>query len=184
MYNPFIIGKQIYLRHPMEEDALGRWHEWFSDEETTKYMSDRYWPNSKESQLGFYKSLLTDKTRLALSVVIKSNDEHVGVISLSGINMVHRYADIALVIGEKKHNNGPIATETFALMLKVAFVRLNMLNVKSAYSRVNKNSEALHRLFKFKKVGVYEELLRINGHAEDMVVEVLNNKRWFQRNPQ
>ena len=42
MDNPYIIGKQIYLRHPTEEDALGKWHEWFSDEELTKHMNDRY----------------------------------------------------------------------------------------------------------------------------------------------
>jgi len=184
MYNPYIIGKQIYLRHPTEEDALGKWHEWFSDEELTKHMNDRYWPNSKDSQLEYYKSLLNNKSRLALSVVNKSNDEHVGVISLSGINWVHRYAEIAMVIGEKKYMKGPVATESFALMLKVAFVRLNLLNLKSAYSKANKNSEVLHRLFKFKPVGIYEELLCIDGHLEDMVVEVLNNKLWFQRNSQ
>jgi [ribosomal protein S5]-alanine N-acetyltransferase len=163
---------------------LGKWYEWFSDEELTKYMSDRYWPNSKESQLEFYNSLINNKSRLALSVVIKSNDEHVGVISLSGINWVHRYADIALLIGEKKYNKGPVATEAFALMLKVAFVRLNLLNVISAYCKSNKKSEALHRLFKFKQIGVYEKFLCINGVSDDMILEVLNNKLWFQRNPQ
>ena len=58
MYNPYIVGKQIYLRHPTEDDVQGKWHEWFSDEKITKYMSDRFWPNSKEAQLEFYKSLI------------------------------------------------------------------------------------------------------------------------------
>jgi len=37
MYNPYIKGKHVYLRHPTEEDAIGAWHEWFSDEEIVKY---------------------------------------------------------------------------------------------------------------------------------------------------
>ena len=184
MYNPYIVGKQIYLRHPTEEDVLGKWHEWFSDEAITKYMSDRFWPNSKEAQIDYYKSLLKNKDRLALSIVDKSNDEHIGIISLSGINWVHRYAEIALVIGEKKYSKGPVAAESFALMLKVAFVRLNLLNVKSAYFISNKNSEALHKVFKFKQVGIYENLLWLDGHLDSLVVEMLDKKSWIKRNVQ
>mgnify|MGYP000190897343 FL=1 len=58
MINPYVVGEHIYLRYPTEEDASGRWYEWFSDEETTKYLVDRYWPNSIESQLVFLKSLI------------------------------------------------------------------------------------------------------------------------------
>ena len=62
MYNPYAIGKQIYLRHPTEADVEGKWHDWFSDEETAKIMVDRFWPNTKEAQLEFYKSLnITEK---------------------------------------------------------------------------------------------------------------------------
>ena len=183
MYNPYMVGKQIYLRHPMEEDVQGKWHEWFSDEEITKFMSDRFWPNSKEAQLEFYKSLINNKDRLVLVIVNKSNEENVGVVGLSGINWVHRYADIALVIGEKEYRKGPVAAEAFALMLKVAFVRLNLLNVKSAYAISNKNSKALHRLFKFRKVGIYENLLWIDRQLDSLVVEILDKESWFKRNP-
>ena len=57
MKNAYIIGKQIYLRHPTEDDLNGNWYEWFSDEETTKFLESRFWPNSRESQLAFYNSL-------------------------------------------------------------------------------------------------------------------------------
>jgi len=182
MYNPYKIGKRIYLRHPTEEDVEGKWHEWFSDEEITKYIIDRFWPNSKEAQLEFFKSLINSRDRLALSIVEKSNDEHIGIISLSGINWVSHFADIALVIGEKKYSKGPVAVEAFSLMLEVAFLRLNLLNVKSAYSVSNKKSEALHRLFKFNKVGSYHNLLWLDGRLDSLVVEVLDRESWLKRN--
>ena len=69
-------GKKIYLRHPIEEDVQGKWHEWFSDEETTKFLDARFWPNSKEMQLAFYNSLQNDKNKLVLSIVLKTNDKH------------------------------------------------------------------------------------------------------------
>ena len=182
MYNPYAVGKQIYFRHPTEVDVEGKWHEWFSDEETAKAMVDRFWPNTKEAQLEFYKSLLNSRDRLALSIINKSNDEHIGIISLSSINWVHSYADISLVLGEKEYRKGSIAAEAFSMMLKVAFIRLNLKNVKSAYNALNKESEALHRLMKFNKVGVYRKLACIDGNDVDVIVEMLDRKSWLKRN--
>ena len=54
----------------------------------------RFWPNSIESQKIFYDSLHNDRNKLVLSIVLKSNDKHIGVISLACINWVHRYADL------------------------------------------------------------------------------------------
>jgi len=41
MYNPYIVGKHIYLRHPTEADVVGGWHEWFSDERPDPSTLDR-----------------------------------------------------------------------------------------------------------------------------------------------
>ena len=182
MYNPYRTGKFIYLRHPTEEDARGKWHEWFSDEETTKYLSDRFWPNSKEAQVEFYYSLLKNRNCIVLSVVKKIKDEHIGVVSLNKINWIHRYADISIVIGEKEYRTSPYATEAFALLIKIAFLQLNLLNLKSAYAKSNKGSEALHKLFKFKKVGNYQKLLCIDGKYDDLVLETLDRESWIKRN--
>ena len=80
MLNPYISGKSVYLRHPTEEDALGKWHEWFSDEETTKYIVDQYWPNSVDGQLAHYRTLAEetirgDRRQLVLSVVTTKEDQ-------------------------------------------------------------------------------------------------------------
>ncbi len=183
MYNEYIGGKSVYLRHPNNDDVTGKWHEWLSDWETTMYMSDRFWPNCKESQMDFYDSILLDKSRLVLSAVLKSNEKHIGVVSLSGINWVHQYADVAILIGEKEYRSGSIAAEIFSLILKVAFLKFNLRNVKSAYCSSNKGSQALHRMFKFKSVGSYEELLVVNGKSEALNVEILSKESWVSRNP-
>lgn len=181
MYNAYIVGKHVYLRHPTEEDALGNWHEWFSDEQTTKYLVERFWPNSKEAQLEFFRSL-EDRNRLVLSIVTKANDRHIGVVSLSSIHWVHRYADVAIVIGDKNFHKGSYAVEAFALVLKVAFLRLNLRTIKSYYVKSNRASKTIHTLFHFFKVGEYKNLLHIDGHDEDLVVSMLARKDWLKRN--
>lgn len=182
MYNPYMVGKQIYLRHPIEEDVQGKWHEWFSDEEITKFLDARFWPNSKEMQLAFYNSLQNDKNKLVLSIVLKSNDKHIGVISLSNINWVHRYADIGIVIGEKEYNKGLYATEAYAMILKIAFLRLNLLNLRAGYCKSNQSSGAILKLFKFKTAGIYENMMLIDGQKEDVVLTYLDRQSWLKRN--
>lgn len=178
MINPYIAGEHVYLRHPTEEDVSGRWYEWFSDEETTKYLVDRYWPNSIEAQLELFKSLTRDNNRLVLSIVDRSKDVHIGVLGLSSINWIHRYAEGSIIIGEDSYRKMPYTTETTDLMHKITFLRLNLLNLKSAYASSNEGAEALQQLFKYTKVGVYKKLLLIDGHADDLIVGVLNRGSW------
>ncbi len=73
MYTPYIIGKNIYLRSPIEEDVNGKWHEWFSDPEVTKYLLSRYLPNSKEKQHHFFHSISSSKEKLVFSIIEKKN---------------------------------------------------------------------------------------------------------------
>ena len=185
MYNPYMIGKLVYLRHPTEEDALGRWHEWFSDEETTKYLAgaglERVWPNTKERQLDFLKSL-EDKNRLVLSIVTIEDDKFIGVVSLSSINWIHRYADPAIVIGEKEYHKGAYAIDAMNLIHKVAFIRLNLKIVRSSHAKSSEASRNMDRLFNYTKVGEYKNLLYIDGHYDDVVVGMLDRETWLKRN--
>ena len=184
MINPYMISKNIYFRSPLEEDVDGRWYEWFSDEETTKMLDTRFWPNSKKEQLEFYNSLHNDKTKLVLSIVTKSDNQHMGVISLGNINWVHRYADIGIIIGEKEFNNGVYASEAYAMILSIAFLRLNLLNVRAAYCESNKSSSALLKMFKFKVAGVFKNLVTIDGKDDNMVFVYLDRQSWLKRNLQ
>ena len=131
MYNPYIVGKNVYLRHPTEEDVKGDWHEWFSDEETTKYLIVRYWPNSIEQQLDFYSSLKDNRNRMVLSIVSKEDDSHIGVLGINNINWVQRYAEGSIVIGSKAHRKAQFTIEATDLLHRVAFQRLNLLNLLS-----------------------------------------------------
>jgi len=181
MYNPYMIGKHVYLRHPTEEDALGRWHEWFSDEETVKYLANRFWPNTKEAQLDFLKEV-EDRNRLALSIVTIKDDKHIGIVSLSAINWVHRYADPAIVIGEKEYRKHVYTIDAYNMILKIAFIRLNLRIVRSCRGKSNKASEYLERLFNYTTVGEYPKLLYIDGQYEDEVVGMLDKESWLKRN--
>jgi len=182
MYNPYTIGTHVYLRHPTQADAEGAWHEWLSDEETTRWLGLRHWPNSVERQREFYQSCLRGEDRLVLSIVDIATDKHIGVCNLSGINWVHRYCDLAIIIGDVEFRKGPHVLEALSLLLKVAFLRLNMRIVKSSFAASNDASQAIHDIFRFKEVGRLPGLLWDRGRYVDNVIAMLERGDWMKRN--
>jgi RimJ/RimL family protein N-acetyltransferase len=182
MYNPYQVGKNIYLRHPTEDDVQGRWHEWFSDEETTRYMPERYWPNSIEKQNEFYKKVISNKERLVLSIVDIKDDKHIGVCNLSFINFVHGFCEIAFAIGEKEFRKGSYAFESVSLLLKIAFFRLNLRVVRSNYIESNEFTRNIQKVMHFKEIGKIKDWFWINGKYEGLIIEVLHRDDWLKRN--
>ena len=185
MKNLYMAGEHVYLRHPTEEDALGKWHEWFSDEDTTKYNADQYWPNTVENQLALYKSLTDNSTsdsrnKLVLSVVTIKDDLHIGVVGLTRINWVHRYADIIIIIGDKDHRKMPYSLEAHELTHSVAFLRLNLLHLRSFYAATNEGAAALQNMLRYKKIGVYPEFMVIDGKWVDLVTGLLKKDDYLE----
>lgn len=182
MNNPYAVGTHVYLRHPTRADAEGPWHEWLSDDETTRWLSQRYWPNSVERQVEFLESCRRGEDRLVLSIVDVATDRHIGVCNLSSISWVHRYCDLAIVIGDREFRKGPHMLEAVSLLLKVAFLRLNMRIVKSSFASSNDASKTIHDVFRFKEVGRLEGLLWDRGQYVDNVIAMLRREDWMRRN--
>jgi len=182
MYNPYAIGTHIYLRHPTMADVEGVWHEWMSDEETTRWLNLRYWPNCIENQKEFYESSRLSKNRMVLSIVDIESNKHIGICNLSNINWVHHYCDVAVIIGNKNFRKGPYMLEAFSQLLQIAFLRLNLRIVKSVFAETNDASKAIHDVFHFKEVGRLEELLWDRGKYVDSVIVMLKRDDWMNRN--
>lgn len=123
----FLEGMTVYLRSPdLEKDVLnGRWFAWFNDKQVTKYLGQGAYPNTRAKQIEFVEGLKHDKTRVVLCIIVKSTQQHIGVISLNNIDLLNRKAEISIVMGENRY---PVeaALESMALMTEYGFERLNL----------------------------------------------------------
>ncbi len=182
MNNPYAIGSKVYLRAPTIEDAEGGWYEWFSDPETTKFLIDRYMPNTREAQIEFFQSLSHSKNRAVFSICRVDNDEHIGVCGLSAISWFHRHGDISYVIGKKQTDNSPIIIEVMRLLLSVSFNRLNMANLGSSHVGSNPITPLINKVFGFKVIGTLEKYIVCQGKREDLVISQLSKEDWISRN--
>jgi|LauGreSuBDMM15SN_2_FD.fasta_scaffold272806_1 RimJ/RimL family protein N-acetyltransferase len=178
MKNPYIVGKLCYLRTPEEDDANSHWYEWFSDPIITKFLLDRFWPNSKNEQLNFIRNLIGSREKLVLLICDSSSDSILGVCALSNINWPQRYADFSIVMSKLPNIDPRVALEGSTMLLSSAFNRLNLLNIRAATVSSNLPSLTLTKLLGFKQVGIFPNLFKIDGQFSDLIYSHLNIESW------
>ncbi|MFA7347167.1 MAG: GNAT family protein [Desulfurivibrionaceae bacterium] len=124
----FIQGKNVILKALSEDDVTNSgWHGWFNDAETTRFMQQRYFPNTMHKQLKhFQDTILGTPNKIQLGILPKGEKQIVGVTSLDNIDFLNRKADISIIIGEKKFLGRGLGTEAIKLLLGHAFGRLNL----------------------------------------------------------
>src|SRR4030042_3787654 len=103
MKDCFIKGKKIYLRLFKESD-IRKWYKWFNDEEATCWMDKRRFPNTPEKQKEFLKRINNSDTDIQLAIINRKNDVLIGTVGLHKIDIVHRNADISIIIGERTYH--------------------------------------------------------------------------------
>lgn len=183
MINPYAVGTLCYLRVPEELDAESNWYEWFSEPSVTKFLPERYWPNTRINQLNFIKKLVNDKSRLVLLICNLDSNSPIGVVSLSQINFIHRYSGFTFVVPPRINGNSRITFEASTLMLDVAFYKLNLLNVKTFTASSNAASLSMQKLLGFKEVGIFSDIYNIDSEPNDEICMQLNVSDWAKRRP-
>lgn len=169
MRHPFLIGRRIYLRRIERGDLEGKYFQWLNDQEVTRWMQNGIFPNSMESMEQYYESQATSRTNIIFAIVLKDCDRHIGNIGLHNIHNVFRSAEIGIVIGEKDCWGQGIATEAISLLVRHAFLRMNLNRLSSG--AVLKNPGSIRA---FEKAGyVREGLLRQAYYCEGTYVDCI-----------
>jgi RimJ/RimL family protein N-acetyltransferase len=151
-YKKFIEGKLIYLREVKISDCNEVYYRWMNDPDVTAYTESRFYPHSLEDLSEYVANINKDKNNVFLAIVLRKDNRHIGNIKIGPINWIHRFADVALIIGEKKCWGKGYATEAIRLVSDYAFNKLNLHKLTSGCYDVNKGSAKC-----FQKAGFYIE---------------------------
>lgn len=156
----FLEGDKIVLRTLMPSDIKERYLSWLNDPVICQYLEVGIFPTTMDELRKFYEQISVSKTDVFLAIVVKKNRKHIGNIKLGGINWVHGFANLGIVIGEKEYWAKGIGQEACRLMLEYAFHRLNLHKVTlgvwanhfpaiRAYKKIGFQEEGrLRRMFK------------------------------------
>lgn len=97
-----IEGKKVYLRRVKHSDVGPEYLSWLTEPEVNQYLERRFETHTIDSLHTFVDSMAQSKDSLFLAIIHKETGTHVGNIKLGPINFNHGYAEMGILVGNKK----------------------------------------------------------------------------------
>jgi RimJ/RimL family protein N-acetyltransferase len=180
----FIKGNNIFLKILTENDVSDSgWFSWFNDEETTRFLQHRYFPNTIENQRTFYQQNIKNTTnKIQLGIVPHSYDSIVGVVSLSNIDFLNRKAEFGIIIGESSFRGKGIGKEATSLILSHGFKKLNLNKIWLGVHSEHKQAIKCYERTGFKIDGILrDEIAESNTFYNTVNMSILA-REYFSEN--
>jgi RimJ/RimL family protein N-acetyltransferase len=178
LQNPFIVGERIYLRplEPAQDNHL--YATWLNDQDIRRYFS--VYPTSdtrgKERIDNLYKSF----GHIIFGVVQKSDNRLIGLVGLKDINMLNQTAEFYVIVGDRSIWGKGYGTEATKLMLRYAFLELNLNRVQTQDMEENVGGWRADEKAGFIYEGTLREaILRFGRHHNVRMYSILR-KEFFE----
>jgi [ribosomal protein S5]-alanine N-acetyltransferase len=159
--------KRIYVRSLKMQDVTGNYKKWLNDQDVCKYNSHGIFPTSKKNLEEYVKSLKVDNSKIVWAIIDKSNDNHLGNISLQSIDYINRTAEFAIIIGEKEYWGKGYASEAAELIARHGFKKLNLNRIYCGTASTNLGMQKLALKMKMKLEGRRRQDLFLEGKYVD-----------------
>ena len=166
----YLIERKIYLRPLTRKDINQKYLSWLNDPDVTRYIESGIFPTTKKALKDFYERVNKSKTDVIFAIATKKDNIHIGNIKLGNINWIHRYADLGIMIGEKKYWGKGYGQEACRLLLKYAFEVLNLNKVILGVYATHKQAIRIYQKVGFKIEGRVKKLLNFKGKYTDKIV--------------
>jgi RimJ/RimL family protein N-acetyltransferase len=170
-FDIFLSGETIDLCVPSDENwVLEQWYRWFNNAETTRYLSQGVYPNTKNAQRKFFENL-DDSKRIAFLIKPKNLDYYIGVASLSSIDLVSRQCDFAMVIGKKIERPDSLffGMEAKCLLTEHAFETVGLERINSTQAIDLIAWQRWQILFGYQMEGLLRKKFRKGMNAHDVI---------------
>ena len=166
----FIDGEKVALRPLCEKDINDTYLSWLNDGEVTKYLETGTFPVTADELQKFYAAISKSKTDVLFAIIDKSTKAHIGNIKLGGINWVHRFADLGIMIGNKISWHKGFGQEACRLLLKYAFENLNLNKVTLGVYGNHAPAVRAYEKVGFKIEGRITNFLNFEGQYVDKII--------------
>lgn len=171
-------GERLYLR-PLEISDLEVCQVWINDPEIRPYLS-RSFPTDRMAQQAWIEGQDRGACRadIALALVLRDGDRHIGNMGLHKIDWVHRSADTGTLIGEKDCWGQGYGTEAKRLMLEYAFNVLGLNRLSSRVLASNPRSLACQLRCGYVEEGRIRQAMFKDGQWIDEILLGLLAEEW------
>ena len=163
----FLSDETVALRPLKIEDAEGRYLHWINDQAGDVYTEHAQFPHSVESLKQFIASKDASDD-LFLGIELIDDGSHVGNISISSIDWVHRCASFSILVAPEAQGKG-VGARASTLILRHCFEELNLHRIELGVHEENKPAIALYEKLGFVLEGRKREALLRGGCRSDVL---------------
>ena len=163
----FLEDDEIILRPLEKGDINKKYLSWLNDREVTKFLDLRVFPSTLDDLRAFYRHTQNPKNDVLLAIVDKESNEHVGNIKLGNIDWIHRYAELAIMLGDKSFWGKGYGQRSTALILEYGFKKLNLNKIILCVYAPHKAAIRIYQKLGFKIEGKQKKIFNLNGKYVD-----------------
>ena len=166
----FLQGTKVILRPLKKEDIGKKYLAWVNDQEVVQYMDTGAFPSTLKQLRNYHDGVAASGNDLMLAIVNKKTNSHIGNIKLGGINWIHRFAHLGIMIGDKRFWGRGYGQEACALLLRHAFDRLNLNKIILGVCAKHDKAIRTYKKAGFKIEGRLKGMFNFNDRYLDKIV--------------
>jgi len=151
-------GHRVVLNILSPEDVTQNYLVWMQDEEVVQFMECRGESYTLEELKDYVERMNESHNDFLFGVYTKDENEHIGNIKIGEINLMHKFGNLGLFIGNKKKWGVGYGAEAVKLATEFAFKELNLNKLTAG---IYENNIGCYRAFL--KAG-YNEAGRLKKH--------------------
>lgn len=179
MRRPFLTGKKVYLRLLDESDIGEEYIQWLNDPEVTRYLGTSRFPATPSSIRKYLERFEDSTFGLILAIIDMESDQHIGNVTLSRIDWIHRRGDTGIMIGRKEFWGKGYAFEAWSLLIEFAFKQLGLYKITAGAIAEHASSVSVLKRLGFQIEGILRKECFIDGEYRDAIrMGLLREEFW------
>jgi RimJ/RimL family protein N-acetyltransferase len=173
----FLENERIYL-NPIAEKDIPQIVQ-FANEETSRMVGSNSGKIVYESKIK-ERMLDNQKNDEMFGIYIKETDEIIGDISLHSIDKYNRSATLSMLIGNDEYRNRGYGKEAIVLVLKHAFIGINLESVNLGTWGFNNRAIHVYEKVGFKVIGRKRNARIVGNKVFDEILMDIISKEYFE----
>lgn len=167
-----VVGKRILIRLLSPEDVSQDYIDWMKDDEVVRFLESRWNVYTLEELREYVRITNESQNDFLFGILLKDTGKHIGNIKVGGINRIHRFGDIGLLIGDKSMWGKGCGKEAIELATTYAFMELGLNKLVAGIYANNIGSHKAFLKAGYREVGVLKNHRFCKGqYVDEILVE-------------
>jgi ribosomal-protein-alanine N-acetyltransferase len=165
----FIESERLIFRPLNEKDVYGDYSDWLNDPDVCEGNRHAIFPQSQTALSDYIKQAEIYNKQVFLAILLRSNNRHIGNVSLQSIDFFNRTADLAILLGAKDCWGQGYGMEAVVAMIEYGFQRLGLRRITCGTLANNIGMQKIALKSGFRHEGTRRSAVYKNGKFHDIL---------------